>query len=169
MPRGLAILTERLMIRPAEEADRPRLVGLFRDEQFMVWHRALSEQDAQLKFNHMLAMCDQVSFAKQPVIERASGIIVGYVGVDWFDYGGERCLEFGWRLAPEFRGAGYATEASQALLDRAGLTYTGEVFALIHAENAPSHNVARKLGFELIGRASVQRSVSSLYRMNFGS
>ena len=55
---------------------------------------------------------EELTFAKQPVIERATGTIVGYAGVNWFDFEGERRLEFGWRLVPEARGKGYATEAA---------------------------------------------------------
>jgi RimJ/RimL family protein N-acetyltransferase len=74
-------------------------------------------------FDHMLAVCDEVPFGKQPVIERASGLIVGYVGVDWFDLDHERRLEIGWRLVPGYRGMGYATEAGQALLGQAADTF----------------------------------------------
>ncbi|HEX9623324.1 MAG TPA: GNAT family N-acetyltransferase [Streptosporangiaceae bacterium] len=55
-------------------------------------------------------------------------------------------MEFGWRLAPEYRGLGYASEASQALLDQARRTFIGEVFVIIDPDNLASHNVARKLG-----------------------
>jgi hypothetical protein len=93
----------------------------------------------------MLAVCDEVPFGKQPVIERASGLIVGYVGVDWFDLDHERRLEIGWRLVPGYRGMGYATEAGQALLGQAADTFSGDIFAIIHRGNRPSLNVARKL------------------------
>ena len=75
------------------------------------------------------------------MIERASGIITGYAGVDWFDWQGAQRLEFGWRLAPEYRGLGYATEAAQALLDEARRTFIGEIFVIIDLENLASQNV----------------------------
>ncbi len=46
----------------------------------------------------MLAMCDVVPFAKQPILERASGLVVGYTGVDYFTFEGEERLEWGYRL-----------------------------------------------------------------------
>jgi hypothetical protein len=61
----------------------------------------------------MLTRGAELTFAKQPVIEGSTGIIVGYVGVDWFDFEGRRRLEFGYRLASEVRGLGYATERAE--------------------------------------------------------
>ncbi len=50
---------------------------------------------------------------------------------------------------------GYATEASRTLLDRAQLHFRGEVFAIIHLDNFPSQDVARKLGFQFVEQAPI--------------
>jgi RimJ/RimL family protein N-acetyltransferase len=169
MPAGSQVLTERLLIRPAQEPDRARMVSLWTDEDFMVFAPGpKSEEAAQRRFDHMLEVREDVPFAKQPVIERASGVIVGYTGVDWFDYQGRLRLEFGWRLAPEYRGLGYATEAAQALLDQARRTFVGEIFVIIDLENLASQNVCRKLGFTPLGQASLYGGMKNLYRMAFG-
>ena len=168
MPRGLPVLTERLLIRPAREADRARMVSLWCDEEFMAFAPGeKSREAAQRRFDHMLEVGEDVPFAKQPIIERASGIIVGYTGVDWFDYQGRPRLEFGWRLASEYRGLGYATEAAQALLDQARRTFVGEIFVIIDLDNLASQNVCRKLGFEPFGQASLYGGTKNLYRMTF--
>jgi RimJ/RimL family protein N-acetyltransferase len=169
MTAGSPILTERLLVRPAQEVDRARMVSLWQDEEFMVQYSrgVFDGEEAQRRFDRMLAVCDDVPFAKQPVIERASGIITGYVGVDWFDYQGVQRLEFGWRLAPEYRGRGYATEAAQALLDEARRTFIGEIFVIIDQDNLASQNVARKLGFESLGVTDVLGARRNFYRMMF--
>ena len=169
MTAGSPILTERLLVRPAQEPDRPRMVSLWRDHDFMAnYHRpAFDEEEAQRRFDRMLEVCDDVPFAKQPVIERASGIITGYAGVDWFDWQGAQRLEFGWRLAPEYRGLGYATEAAQVLLDEARRTFIGEIFVIIDQQNLASQNVARKLGFESLGVTEVLGARRNFYRMVF--
>lgn len=169
MPAGSPIRTERLLVRPAEESDRARFVSLWCDDEFMVdYHRpAFSEEEAQQRFDHMLEVCDDVPFAKQPVIERSSGIITGYTGVDWFDWQGLPRLEFGWRLAPEYRGRGYATEAAQALLDEACRSFVGEIFVIIDQHNLASQNVARKLGFESLGVTDVLGARRNFYRKAF--
>ena len=119
-------VTARLEVRPPREPDRARFVELFCDDDFMLFSgQARTEEAAHGRFDHMLAMCEVVSFAKQPIVERTSGLVVGYTGVDYFTFEGEQRLEWGYRLVPESRGLGYATEASQALLARARETFSG--------------------------------------------
>jgi RimJ/RimL family protein N-acetyltransferase len=145
------VVTSRLEVRLPAEEDRRRFVELMCDDEFMVFFDgARTAEQAHRWFDHMLAVCAEVPFGKQPVIERASGLIAGYVGVDWFDLDGQRQLEIGWRLAPGYRGRGYATEAVGALLGQAAEAFSGDIFAIIHRDNCPSVNVARKLGFAFV-------------------
>jgi RimJ/RimL family protein N-acetyltransferase len=138
------VTTARLVIRPPREADRDRLVKLFCDERFMVFSPGvLTQEQAHDKFDHMVAVCKTVPFGKQPVVELSSGLVVGYAGVDYIDFEGKTWLEWGYRLVPECRGLGYATEA---LLAKAHQTYAGELLAIIALENLASQNVCHKLG-----------------------
>jgi len=163
------VTTGRLLVRPPREADRFRFVELLGDEDFMVYYpRPLSEQEASDRFDHMVAVCETVPFGKQPVVERASGAIVGYTGVDYIDFEGRSWLEWGWRLVPESRGRGYATEASRALLAKAQQTYKGELLAIIDQENLASQSVCRKLGFAFWKQAPVDGELRNLYRLLAG-
>lgn len=147
--------TARLEIRRPEERDRQRLVELFTTDTFMIYSLsgALDEAGANRRFDRMLAIADELPFCKQPVIERATGTLIGYVGADFVDWRGERRLEWGYRLAEEARGSGYATEASVALRDRARETHDGEaILGLIDPTNHRSRNVLRKLGFTYVER-----------------
>ncbi len=165
-----AVTTARLLVRPPREGDRDRFVELFRDEDFMVFYPSvLSEEDAEDRFDHMVAVCQAVPFGKQPVVERSSGLVVGYTGVDYIDFEGETWLEWGYRLVRECRGRGYATEASQALLARAHQTYAGEVLAIIAPDNLASQNVCRKLGFSFWKQAAVNGETQNLYRLRVGA
>jgi RimJ/RimL family protein N-acetyltransferase len=160
------VQTARLEIRLPEEADRDRFVALFGDEAFMVFSDGVLDEDAaNRRFDEMLVRAAELPFAKQPVIERATGIIAGYVGVNWFPFEGERRLEFGWRLVPEARGRGYATEAAGAVLTTAAAGFSGEILAMIDPANAPSKNVARKLGFAFWKSAPVDDYVVDLFRL----
>lgn len=164
-----AITTARLRVRPPREADRSRFVELFCDEDFMVFYpRALTEEEASDRFDHMLAVCEAIPFAKQPVVELSTGALVGYTGVDYFDFGGRTWLEWGYRLVRESRGRGYATEASQALLARAHRMYAGELLAIIDPVNSASQNVCHKLGFTFWKRAPVEGELRNLYRLTAG-
>lgn len=122
---------------------------------------------ADARFDGMLESARDLPFAKQPMIERSTATIVGYVGVAWFDYDDERRLEFGYRLVPEARGKGYATEAGTAVLDVAARTFHGEILAMVDPRNTASQRVIRKLGFEHWKRTLVEGYVDDLFRRRF--
>jgi RimJ/RimL family protein N-acetyltransferase len=163
------LVTPRLFVRRPVEDDRELFVALFGDESFMVFSDGvLTPAEAHQRFDRMLALADEVPFAKQPVIERSTGRVVGYSGVDRFELEGTPCLEFGWRLVPEARGRGYATEAGRALLDRAAEVFSGEIIAMVDPSNAPSRNVAEKLGFAFWKQALVEGWVTDILRLWIG-
>ena len=165
-----AVTTARLLVRPPREADRDRFVELFSSEDFMVFYpEVFTEEEATERFDHMMAVCQTVPFGKQPVVERSSGLVVGYTGVDYIDVEGTTWLEWGYRLVPECRGLGYATEASQALLATAHQTYAGELLAIIGPDNVASQKVCRKLGFTFWKQAQVDGDVRNLYTRTVGA
>jgi len=125
----------------------------------------LDRPAAHLRFDEMLERAQELPFAKQPVIERETDTIVGYSGVNWFEFEGERRLEFGWRLVPEARGRGFATEASRAVLGLAAGTFSGEILAMIDPANHASANVARKVGFASWKQAVIDDYLVDLYRL----
>jgi RimJ/RimL family protein N-acetyltransferase len=111
--------TARLLVRLPRETDRSRFIELFCDEDFMVFYPGvLTEEQASDHFDHMLAVCETIPFGTQPVVGLSSGTVVGCTGVDYIDFEGKTWLEWGYRLVPESRGRGYATEASRALLSQ---------------------------------------------------
>lgn len=158
------MLTDRLELRLPVEADRGRFVELFTDEAFMVFSGVLGHGAAHRRFDHMLAVAEETRVAKQPVIERSSGTIIGYAGVDRFALDGHDRWEFGYRLVPRARGRGLATEAGRALLAAAG-TFPGAIFAVVDPANRPSQHVAGKLGFVFSRHVMVDRDVKMLYRL----
>lgn len=161
-------MTSRLEIRPPVEADRERFVDLFCDDEFMIFFGVLEAPAAHRRFDQMLLRAEELPFAKQPVIERDTGRIVGYSGVDWFPFEGDDRLEFGYRLVPEARGQGYATEAGQAIVSKAEDTFHGEILAMIGSTNSASQNVARKLGFTYWKQANIDGSLDNIYRLQIG-
>jgi RimJ/RimL family protein N-acetyltransferase len=162
------VLTERLEVRLPVEADRDRFVELFQDPPFMEFSGGVHDEgSAHERFNSMLQMAAELPFAKQPVIERSSGEIVGYSGAAWFEFEGAQRLEFGYRLVPDARGSGYATEAGLALLPVVAASFQGEMLAMIDPRNQPSKAVIRKLGFEFWKMAEIDGYLDELYRRVF--
>jgi RimJ/RimL family protein N-acetyltransferase len=78
------------------------------------------------------------------------GRVVGFAGVQpWsHPWGPVGSPEIGWRLAREFWGRGYATQAARDAVERARAARIGHLVAMIHANNAASFAVARRLGME---------------------
>jgi ribosomal-protein-alanine N-acetyltransferase len=81
--------------------------------------------------------------------ERASGDLVGYVGLDRTDVEGDRVVEVGWSISPERWGAGFATEAAAACLDW-GFDVGGldRVVSYTLRSNHASRRVMEKIGLE---------------------
>lgn len=164
-----ALVTARLEVRPPREPDRARFVDLFCNDDFMIFApQTLTEEAAHRRFDHLLARCEVVPFAKQPIVERSSGIIVGYTGADDVTFDGAQRLEWGYRLVPEARGLGYATEASRALLARARETFSGELLTMIDPANQASQHVCSKLGFSFLRQALVDGDVTNIYTLAIG-
>lgn len=140
--------TDRLILRHPVEDDRSRFVELFTDATFTVFGSAMDEAAANERFDRLVALSAAVPYGKQPVIEKASGTIVGYTGVGTVRLDGIDRLEWGWRFASEARGLGYATEAATALLQVASTVDDGEMLCIIDVTNGPSRRVADKVGFQ---------------------
>ena len=122
---------------------------------------------ANARFDTMLQAAERVPFAKQPIIVRSSGEIVGYSGAAWFEFECARRLEFGYRLVPRARGQGYATEASLALLAVAAASFRGELLAMIDRQNLASKGVIGKLAFAFWKLADIDGYRVELYRRSF--
>lgn len=162
------LVTDRLIVRLPVEDDRERFVELFCDEEFMIFSGGvMNEADANGRFDGMLERAAEVPFAKQPVIERSSRLILGYTGANRFEFEGEQRWEWGYRLIPEVRGKGYATEAGRALVEVARRSFEGEILAMIDPRNDASKNVIAKLGFTWWKRDYVNGWLDDLYRITF--
>ncbi|WP_330228599.1 GNAT family N-acetyltransferase [Nocardia sp. NBC_00508] len=91
-------------------------------------------------------------FGHRLVIERASGLVVGSIGLFWPPLDGD--LEIGYGIVASRRGRGYATEATVALTAHA---FTAPGVREVHAEaelsNPPSVRVLEKAGFQRVSAA----------------
>jgi Acetyltransferase (GNAT) domain len=112
------------------ERERPRFVQLFYDDDFMAFSDGvMSEVEANVRFDRMPVRCCQISLAKQPITERSSRSVVGYTDVERTEFEDHDWPEWGYRLATQARGKGYATEASAALLGVASREFEEEWYA----------------------------------------
>ena len=114
----------------------------------------------------MMSTAEELPFAKQPIIDRATGKILGCSGAAHFEIDGEPALEFGYRLCSSARGIGLATEAGQAFIDLASQCFNDMLYAMIDPANVPSMRVIDKLGFTYQRTINIDDFTSRLYRLD---
>ncbi|MEU5207695.1 GNAT family N-acetyltransferase [Streptomyces sp. NPDC020742] len=87
------------------------------------------------------------TYGQRLIVERASGLVVGAIGLFWPPVDG--AVEFGYGVVPSRRGRGYAPEAARALAEFA-LTAPGvhTVYAEVELSNPASCRVLAKAGLE---------------------
>ena len=149
----LPIVTERLTLRAYRPSDLADLHNvLYSSEEAMALlggARELVATRAALERSIRQQRSDGYSF--WPVIERASGKLIGEAGLFPLAPGGPD-ISLGYALGADYWGRGYASEAARAVLAEAfgplGMT---RVVAITREANAGSRNVLRKLGFRMDG------------------
>ncbi|RWA61166.1 GNAT family N-acetyltransferase [Mesorhizobium sp.] len=145
------IRTERLILRNWEERDRALFHRINSDErvmEFFPFRRDRATADAMMdEFRSWIAE-DGYGFAAAEIAE--TGECIGFIGLletEDIDTVPAGTIEIGWRLAPEFWGNGYVTEAAEAWLDY-GFETLGldEIVSFAVAENHRSIAVMKRLG-----------------------
>lgn len=143
------IHTPRLLLRQFERQDQPIMTALLGDAEFMAYSPsgAMTTAQAELRFEQLLNAYTLHGTGKLAVIEKSTGQLIGYCGLEAFEYQGEPCVELGYRLARSARGNGYATEASQAVLESAKKAGYSRILALTEHDNVRSKHILARLGF----------------------
>lgn len=141
--------TQRLVIRDLEAEDIPALVKLWTDPdvtRYMAGPRDEIGLRASLEED---AGADAPKFDLRPVVEKASGNLIGHCGLLEKPVDGVPEIELVYVLARAAWGRGLGTEAARGLRDYAftelGL---GRLIVLIDPENLASGRVAAKAGFQ---------------------
>lgn len=145
----LPIETERLLLRAYEPTDLHRLHSvLYSDEDAMRLlggPRALAGTRAALE--RSIAQQERAGYSFWPVIERASGLLIGEAGLFPLSPEGPD-VALGYALGAAWWGRGLATEAARAVLAEAfGPLGLERVVAITREQNAGSRRVLEKLGF----------------------
>ncbi len=144
----MRIETKRLLIRSIENADIAPLINIWtdsevtrhlggpRDREFLLEAFAKDVQEGQTE-----------PFDLYPIVEMASGKVVGHCGLLEKDVEGDSEIELIYIFDSSAWGKGYATEAALALRDYAfGVLELSQLIALIDPQNIPSARVAEKVG-----------------------
>jgi RimJ/RimL family protein N-acetyltransferase len=144
------LVTERLRLRPWREADLAPFAALNADARTMAFFRGpldCAESDAFVGWirDHFA----RHGFGFWAVEAPGVAELIGMVGlaVVTFDAPFAPAVEIGWRLAPAYWGAGYATEAARAALAFGfGELHLAEIVAFTVPANTRSRRVMERLG-----------------------
>ncbi len=145
------IETPRLLIRPVKAADAKPLAALWSDPavtRYMGGPRDAATVRRQLQEDARAGTVRRLDL--WPVVERATGQVIGNCGLTEKDVDGQQEIELVYVFATSAWGKGFATEAASAIRDHAfrHLAVPG-LIALIDPENAASARVAEKVGMRL--------------------
>ena len=143
------IRTDRLILRPWRDADRPAFAAMNADPEVMHDFPApLGRAECDLKLDRYQTTIDRRGYGRWAMERREDGLFLGYVGPMpiWDDHPCAPGVEIGWRMIRPVWGCGYASEGAAAALrdgfERAGLT---EIVAYTAADNHRSRAVMRRL------------------------
>lgn len=159
-PAPPVLTTERLRLRAHRLTDYEDICRLTSDPEAVraIFRQPMSREDSWHRLLRFAGHWHLLGFGLLIVEERASGRVVGEVGLADFHRGlGEdfdRSPEFAWLIAAEYHGRGYATEAAVAILGWMEESHApARTVCIIDPANAPSLRVAQKLGFRVFGEA----------------
>ena len=144
------IYTERLHLRRWKESDKEPFAALNADPAVMEFFpNTLSREESDAFVQRIEERFEKWGFGLWAVELKETGQFIGYVGLAIPQFAAPflPAVEIGWRLAKEYWGKGYATEAANACLDVAfnqlGLK---EIISFTVPANIPSRKVMERLG-----------------------
>ncbi|MDY0018824.1 MAG: GNAT family N-acetyltransferase [Anaerolineae bacterium] len=142
------IETERLLLRSMQPSDVPVLVQLWTDPDVTRHMGGPRDPDSlQKSIAKDLQNPDPGPFDLWPVVEKASGQVIGHCGLLDKEVDGATEVELVYVFSKEAWGKGYATEIALALKEYAQTSLNlSRLIALIDLENTASEHVAIKAG-----------------------
>jgi RimJ/RimL family protein N-acetyltransferase len=145
------VTTPRLYGRAPVEEDLEDSVRIWTDPRVaeQAWPARLrTASDASRVLHASIAHWDRWGFGPWTVIERATGAIVGRVGLAHTRVAGSEEVEVAWFLSGDAWGRGYATEmAHEAVRVGFAMLELSDLVSFTTPPNAASQAVMRKLGF----------------------
>ena len=142
--------TARLALRPLSDNDLDAFAAMHADARFKHYlGTPLSRTESSRALASLRASYDDPGFGPWGVEVLDTPRLIGVVGLSrsHLEVPFAPCVEIVWRLAPEYWGRGYATEAARAALDY-GFRVLGlsEILSWTTSANRASRRIMEKLG-----------------------
>jgi [ribosomal protein S5]-alanine N-acetyltransferase len=140
--------TARLILRPFGKEDLNHLAELMANADFMRFSLGPKTHEETAAFLETVIGWHRAGLPSPfAVVIRSDGVLVGYCGFLHQEVDGEKEIEIGYRLHPDYWNRGIATEAARRVRDHAFSDLElPRVISLIHYDNTPSRRVAEKIG-----------------------
>jgi RimJ/RimL family protein N-acetyltransferase len=146
------LVTRHLCIRTWQREDLQSIIDFCSDPEVMKhvgdghpWSDAECHDFLEQEIRHL----QRHGFCRWAVVDKREGTVIGFCG---FVSTGN-VVEMGWRLAAHAWGRGLASEAAAAILRYGiGTLRLSPVLATVQPDNRASLQLARKIGFQEMGR-----------------
>ena len=148
-PRYL-LRTGRLGFRQYRASDTELLRPVFADPYAAQFYPAMAELAGLVRWIAWnLRNYAEFGFGLSALELLDTGTFVGDAGITWQNVEGQRVLEIGWHIHPDFRGRGYATEAGRASLAYGFSTLRASTLSsIVGPANTASMKVASRVHAE---------------------
>lgn len=145
----IEIETERLILRQWHDEDKPLFAKMNADPDVMKYFPAvLTVEESNVLAEKIETLIAKNGWGFWAVEIISTGEFIGFVGLNQptYEVPVSSCVEIGWRLAKEYWGNGYATEAANACLDFAFQNLVLEdVYSFTAVSNKRSRAVMERL------------------------
>ncbi|MGD1997925.1 MAG: GNAT family N-acetyltransferase [Candidatus Dependentiae bacterium] len=143
--------TERLGMRPFLDSDLEAYAAICADEKVMEWIRGVETREQSAAFIARQQMhYERHGFGLWALVHKKSGDLVGFCGLIQHkiaDDSDEEAIELGYRLASDYWGKGFATEAALAAKSYAFDDLNlNRIVSFVQPRNVASCRVAEKCG-----------------------
>ena len=150
MANIIEIETLRLNLRQWRQEDRPAFARLNADPMVMRYYPGvLSAKESNAMAQKMERLIHKQGWGFWAVEKRDDQRFIGFVGLNKpaYELPVTPCVEIGWRLAKEYWGCGYASEAAKACLNVAfNRLNLSDVYSFTSLTNTKSQAVMQRLG-----------------------
>lgn len=142
--------TDRLLIRSLELEDAADLVHVLGDPEVMRFSikGICTLEDIRQFIERAMSSYEERGFGQWALVEKTSSRVIGYCGFGLLTIEDAQQIEIGYRLARQYWGQGFITEAACKVLAYGfGQLALETIVAIIQPENVGSVRVAEKAGF----------------------
>ena len=140
----------RICLRQWREADREAFAAVNSDPRVMEFFRGtLSRAESDEMVDHIERHFNEYHFGLWAIEVPGVAPFIGFAGLKWARFAAHftPAVEVGWRLASEYWGHGYATEAARLALGHGFRTLAlPEIVSFTSAANRRSRAVMERLG-----------------------